>query len=173
MATQLAIGYLASRPLLPGNGAPLRSAHVTEHDSISSRPPIPQAVVSWPDPVVADDGLPLPVGAGDPATGIDGPPSFRRIGHEGAPRRDLDGVLLGAVGVLLMVLAVAVAWQLDRPATTWVARDEAPAPFGLMGRVPVVELRILCFEPVARPASAEEGVIALSSTAKPALSTAN
>ena len=173
MATQLAIGYLATRPLLPGNGAPARSAHVTEHDSISSRPPIPQAVVSWPDSAVAGDGPPLPVGAGDPATGIDGPPSFRRIVQERAIRRDLDGMLIGAVGVLLMALAVAVTWQLDRPATTWVARDAAPAPFALMGRVPVVEMRILGFEPVASPASAEEGMVALSATAKPALSAAN
>lgn len=62
-------------------------------------------------------------------------------------------MLIGVLGVLLLALASAVAWQLDRPATTWVARDEPSVPIALIGRVPVVETRLLRYEPVAAPPS--------------------
>jgi hypothetical protein len=141
MATSLAIGYLATPAGNPVRShAPARSAHVSEHDSITSRPPIPRAVVTWPDP---DDAC----------------VSMRR-------RSSLDGVLIGVLAALLSVLAGAVAWQFDRPAAAWVAHDQSPPPLALLGKIPVVEMRVLGLQPLATPASA----VAASSAEKPATS---
>ena len=144
MGTSLAIGYLATQP---GNAvrshAPARSAHVSEHDAITSRPPIPRAVVTWPDPDAA-------------CAGVRG-------------RYSLDGVLIGITAALFTLLAAAVAWQLDQPAATWIARDEPSSLSAAAGRVPVVEMRVLGFEPVATVASEEAGRVAISSADKSAL----
>ena len=76
MTTQLAIGYLATgRRNSQRPGVSPTSVHVSEHDSISDRPAIPQAVIAWSDEDLQE--VSLPVGAGDPAAAIDGPPPFR------------------------------------------------------------------------------------------------
>jgi hypothetical protein len=141
MATTLAIGYLANQPGNPVRSpAPARSAHVSEHDSITSRPPIPRAVVTWPDP----DAVCA---------------TARR-------RYTLDGVLIGVTAVLLTLLAATVAWQLDQPVTAWIARAEPSSPMVAAGRVPVVELRVLGFEPVATAESREADPVTISAADK-------
>ena len=164
MTTQLAIGYLAAgtrKPLCAG--VPAQSAHVTEHDSITSRPAIPQAVISWSSVELQPAPMPLPVGAGDPAADIAGPLSFHAIGSSrahGWVRNGLDGVLLGVLGVVLMALAVAVAYQLERPDATWMSRDDNPPRMALKGRVPVVEIRGLASDPVIVSESVAKTAIA-------------
>jgi hypothetical protein len=69
---------------------------------------------------------------------------------------------------MLTLLAAVVAWQLDQPATTWLAREEPSSLMAAANRVPVVEMRVLGFEPVATSASVDQGVVATSSTEKPA-----
>jgi len=170
MATQLAIGYLAARRRNSQRpGVSPTSAHVTEHDSISTRPAIPQAVIAWTDADLQD--VSLPVGAGDPAAAVDGPPSFQTLKPWREPsgwmRRAVDGALMGGLGVMLIALAVAVAYQLDRPTTTWISRDANPSPLALIGRIPVVEMRVLGFDPLATPAVAQHvPAVTLASKAK-------
>ena len=160
MTNQLAISYLAAGHRPRGAATPARAAHVTEHDAIDARPAIPQAVVAWTDAEALE--LRLPAGAGDPATAISGPPSFSalrlRPPRPAWKRRTLDSALLGALGALLIGLAGVVAWQLDQPAHTWTARDtDASTKIALAGRVPVVELRVIGYEPVATPSVAMAG----------------
>ena len=151
MTTQLAIGYLATghhNPQQPG--VPPTSAHVSEHDSLSDRPAIPQAVIAWSDEDQQD--VSLPVGAGDPAAAIDGPPSFRVLGETRAKllaRVSVDAVMIGALAVMLIGLAGAVVKVGQQPNTAWAPRD--PAALAALGavRVPVVEVRVTRVDAVA------------------------
>ena len=78
MTMQLAFGYRTSRRRPPGAGDNSRAVHVTEHDAIEARPPIPPGTVAWSEADALDRRL--PAGAGDPAAGIAGPPPFLSVG---------------------------------------------------------------------------------------------
>jgi hypothetical protein len=159
MTTQLAIGYLAAgrrNPLRPGVSSP--SVHVCEHDSISGRPAIPQAVIDWSDADLLDRSM--PVGAGDPAAAIGGPPSFRVLADKRAKflaRVSVDAVMIGALAVMLIGLAGAVVKVGVEPNTAWAPRD--PAALGA-GRVPAVEVRGTRVDAVAEPVGPVAGELA-------------
>ena len=149
MTTQLAIGYLAEArgkafgPVAAagssGAGVPIRT------DAIAGRPAIPRAVIDWPIVASPDVSLPdvrLPVGPGDPATGVEGPPSFRRIEARRTPRRSrlsLEASLFGVVGVLLIGLAAAVT------------NVGAEPDVAVKVRTPVVEVRMTRYEMAGAP----------------------
>ena len=157
MTTQLAIGYLAAGRRNPqGAAVPSRSAHVTEHDSISDRPAIPQAVITWSDDEVRD--VALPVGAGDPAAAVEGPPSFHGLGEKRVKRvarASVDAVMFSVLVAMLLGLAGAVAKVGEQPNTAWAARN--PAALAAVGaaRVPVVDVHVTRVDSAAAPAVAE------------------
>jgi hypothetical protein len=170
MTTQLAIGYLAAgRRNPPGHGAPT-SAHVTEHDSISGRPAIPQAVITWTD--TEAQHLSLPVGAGDPAAAIDGPPSFRKVSDQRVKRVvrfSVDAVMFSVLVAMLFGLAGAVAKVGEHPNTAWAPRNPAALAAVGAGKVGHVEVSIERFVPAASPVATRPAPEArLASTAKPA-----
>ena len=113
MTTQLAIGYLAGTRRNPHAAVAVPPvAAAVERDPLASRPAIPQAVITWSD----EDALPL--GAGDPAVAIDGPPSFAALGDRaGRPTRlarlSIDAALFGVVVLALVGLAGAVGFAAD------------------------------------------------------------
>lgn len=147
MTTQLAIGYLAAGrgkgfgPVDASGGS--GSTRVTGRDAMSGRPAIPQAVIDWPDDASADVRLPdvrLPVGAGDPAVGVEGPLSFRGLGARERgriSRLSVDATMVGVVAVLLIGLSAAVAKAGGDADVTAVNR----------ARTPVVEVRVMRIEP--------------------------
>jgi hypothetical protein len=155
MAMQLAIGYRAAGRRNPqGAGTARAYAHVTEHDSISARPAIPHAVITWSDEEAR--GASLPVGAGDPAVAVDGPPPFRRFRRPPARRfASLDAVMFGVLVVMLLGLAGAVAKVGEQPNTAWAARN--PVALAAVGatKVPVVEVSTTRVEAEPAPAVAE------------------
>jgi hypothetical protein len=137
MAMPLAIGYLVRTPRNPHAALAIAAG-----DAMSDRPPIPRGVISWTDDA-------LPVGAGDPAAAIDGPPSFRPSCHS-VPRREAPARLEGALFVAILAAflgatSLAVADLARGVVGTTLAADAEPA---LLGRLPVVETRILSLQPV-------------------------
>ena len=153
MTTQLAIGYLSTGRRNPQRpGVALTAVHVSEHDSIDDRPAIPQAVIAWSNQDLQE--VSMPVGAGDPAAAIDGPPSVRMLPDKRAKllaRMSVDAVMFGALAVMLLGLAGAVAKVGQDPNTAWAPRD--PAALAAVGavRVPVVEVRVSRVDAVAEP----------------------
>ena len=147
MTTQLAIGYLAAgrgKTFGPVAAAGCSGAGVFIHtDAIAGRPAIPRAVIDWGIVASPDVSLPevrLPVGAGDPATGVAGPASFRGIGR--SPRRSrlsLEASLFGVVAVLLIGLAAAVT------------NVGAEPDVAVKVRTPVVEVRMTSDEMAGAP----------------------
>lgn len=167
MTTQLAIGHLAAgRRNPPGRAAraPARSAPVT--DSMSDRPAIPRAVIDWSDADLGDETL--PVGAGDPAAAVDGPPSFLVLpAAKRVARVSADAVMFSVLVAMLLGLAGAVAKVGEQPNTAWAPRD-AVALAAVGGKVPSVDVKITRVDAVAAPAVAAPGAAAtLASTARP------
>ncbi len=128
MTTQLAIGYLAAPQ---HNAAGVRPqtgvAAPAGGDSVADRPAIPQAVITWSDAEAAP-----PVGAGDPASAIAGPPAFtvlRDRVHRLARRRPLtlDAVLFSVLVATLAGLASAVLLQSGARSNAWVSYDTVAA----------------------------------------------
>ena len=172
MTMQLAIGYLSGEHRKPRGaaGAVLaRSGGVTEGDSVSDRPAIPQAVITWSDAELRDDGL--PAGAGDPAVGIDGPAAFIPLAGR-RPKRfrrgSIDAVMFGALVVMLLGLGGALGKAGTQPNVAWAPRDMAA--LAAMGRqkAAVVDVDITRLEPAASPAASPVAAATLASTAKPA-----
>jgi hypothetical protein len=100
MATPLAIALPTARVRNPQATAAARRSRPTGDSAMSGRPPIPRGVVSWPDH--------LPVGAGDPASAIDGPPPFMPVRGplaRSAPRQRLEAALFGGVLTSMLVLS--------------------------------------------------------------------
>ena len=154
MTTQLAIGYLAApRRNPPGSAgrAPARSAPLT--DSISDRPAIPRAVIDWSDADLWDE--PLPVGAGDPAAAVDGPPSFLVLpAAKRVARVSADAVLFSVLVAMLLGLAGAVAKVGEQPNVAWAPRDAAALAAVGTAKVPAVDVKITRVEALAEPAAA-------------------
>ena len=169
MATQLAIGYLTTGARNP-RARPVaqpRSAHVTEHDSISARPAIPQAVISWTS---SDLQEAWPVGAGEPAVAIDGPPPFQPVGEKRpgvVARISVDAVMFGALAVMLVGLAGAVAKAGEQPNVAWAPRDAATLAAVGTAKVPVVDVRIVRAGGVAQ-ADVPDEKLANAATPRPA-----
>lgn len=164
MTTQLAIGYLAG-----GNRNPRRttSVPVADPDSISGRPAIPQAVIEWSDADGQD--IRMPVGAGDPAAAVDGPPSFFALPGKRTKRvarLSLDAVMFSVLVAMLLGLAGAVAKVGEQPNTAWAPRDPAALAAIGAGKIGVVEVRITRLEPESQPVDAAK----LASTEKSASS---
>jgi hypothetical protein len=140
MAMPLAIEHPAVSRRTPQATAAARIG--AARDVMADRPPIPRGVISWSDPE-------LPVGAGDPAAGIDGPPPFHVLRDEfrrspAAPR--LEGVLFAIVlAAFLGAVSLAVVDVARSDALASLAGAHDPA---ILGRVPVVETRILSLQPV-------------------------
>ncbi len=159
MTTQLSIGTLAAGFRNPQRGT---CVQVTEHASISGRPAIPGTVISWPD--AEGDDLSMPVGAGDPATAVDGPASFLAM-REKRPNRvtrlTVDAAMLSVLAVMLLGLAGAVAKAGEQPNAAWAPRDPAALAAIGAGKVGVVDLQVVRIEAVATPA----GTGKLASTA--------
>jgi hypothetical protein len=173
MTTQLAIGYLAAgRRNPPGHGASPTSAHVTEHDSISGRPAIPQAVITWTD--TEAQGSSLPVGARDPAAAIDGPASFRKVKVSDqrvkrVARFSADAVMFSVLVAMLFGLAGAVAKVGEQPNTAWAPRNPAALAAVGAGKVGHVEVSIERFVPAAAPVATQPSTETKhASSAKPA-----
>jgi hypothetical protein len=140
MATSLAIAFLSGTRRNP-QGRPAAC------DDLGDRPPIPRGVISWSDEA-------LPVGAGDAAVAVDGPPSFEAWSGS-APRRarvpGTEGVLFAAVlAAFLAAVSLAVADVAQGVAASVLSGDTNAA---LAGRVPVVETRVLSMQPVIDTAS--------------------
>ena len=154
MTTQLAIGYLAAgRRNPPGRAtpAPARSAPVT--DSMSDRPAIPRAVIDWSDADLRDETL--PVGAGDPAAAVDGPPSFLVLpAAKRVARLSADAVMFSVLVAMLLGLAGAVAKVGEQPNVAWAPRDATALAAVGAARVPVVDVKISRVDAVAEPAVA-------------------
>lgn len=158
MTTQLAIGYLAAGRRNPAGGA---SIPVTDREFI--RPAIPRAVISWSDADLQE----MPVGAGDPAAAIDGPPSFLALPgprSKRVARLSMDAVMFGVLVVMLLGLAGAVAKVGEQPNTAWAPRDPAALAAIGAGKIGVVEVRITRLDSTMQPV--DEAKVA--SSAKPA-----
>jgi hypothetical protein len=136
MATSLAIGPSIVNVRNPrATGAEVPRAAV-QH-AMSDRPPIPRGVITWPDDA-------LPVGAGDPAMAIDGPPPFRTL--RDAPLRSplrerVESVLFGMM--LAAVLAGSTLGLVEVAKTIADAQFDSPVRTATAGKVPVVETRLL------------------------------
>jgi hypothetical protein len=145
MAIPLAIGYLAASRRNPQATPAARGG--TPRDVMADRPPIPRGVIRWSD-------YELPVGAGDPAAGIDGSPPFhaRRDGLRGSrPAPAVEGVLFAVVlAAFLGAVSFAIVDVVRSPALASLAGADDLA---ILGRVPVVETRILSVQPVIDTAS--------------------
>ena len=153
MTTQLAIGYLAA-----GHRNPYRPTFVqaTEHGSISGRPAIPQAVISWSDEDLRD--VSLPVGAGDPAVAVEVPSSFRVLDERRVKRvlrASMDAVMFSVLVAMLLGLAGAVAKFGDQPNTAWAPRNPAALAAIGAGTVPTVDVRVTRSDPTGAPAVAQ------------------
>jgi len=128
MTNQLAIGYLAGpRRNLPGARSPASFATPSGRDSLSTRPAIPHAVITW-----CDDEATPPVGAGDPASAIAGPPRFTvlrdRVHRLARGRRPtLDAVLFSVLVATLAGLASAVVFHSGARSNAWVSYDTVAA----------------------------------------------
>ena len=144
MATPLAIEPLAAQRRNPRASPAV--APVRTQDDMADRPPIPRGVVDWSD-------CELPVGAGDPAVAIDGPPSFHAW-REAAPRPEqagrLESALFASVLAAFLAAVSLAAVDVARGAAASAALHGQPA---LIGRVPIVETRILSLQPVIDTAS--------------------
>ena len=162
MTTQLAIGYLAG-----GIRNPQRTPSVPmiDPDSISGRPAIPQAVIEWSDADGQD--IRMPLGAGDPAVAVDGPPSFLALPgprSKRVARLSVDAVMFSVLVAMLLGLAGAVAKVGEQPNTAWAPRDPAALAAIGAGKIGVVDVRITRLHPVLPPVDA----VKLASTVKPA-----
>jgi len=150
MTTQLAIGYLAGpRRHPPGAGLQAGLPAPTESDSVSTRPAIPQAVITWSDAEAA-----LPVGAGDPAAAIAGPPAFTAV-RDGAPRLwrrrplSLDALLFSVLVATLAGLAAAVVLHSPASTNAWVSYDTLAAMPAVRANVEVGERRAIESKPAS------------------------
>jgi hypothetical protein len=91
----------------------------------------------------------------------DGPPSFRVLADKRAKlvaRVSVDAVMFGALAVMVLGLAGAVAKVGADPNTAWAPRDPAAlAALAAVGavKVPVVDVRVTRVDSVAAPAIAE------------------
>ena len=144
MAMQLAIGYLAgsrrSRAARPDEAF----ATPTGRDPLSSRPAIPQAVITWSD---AEAAAP-PVGAGDPASAIAGPARFTTLrdrSHRLARGRPLtlDAVLFSVLVATFAGLASAVLLDSGARSNAWVSYESVAAMPPASVNVEVNGLRIV------------------------------
>ena len=154
MTTNLAIGYLAG-PLRhpPGARVPAGFATPTGRDPLSSRPAIPQAVITWTDAEAA-----LPVGAGAPAAAIAGAPAFtvlcdraRRRARARLP--SLDALLFSVLGATLAGLVAAVVFHTGATGNAWESYESVAASPSLRGSVEVGELRLIDSTRVDAPRS--------------------
>ena len=140
MATPLAIAPVSDSRRNP-------QGRVAACDDLADRPPIPRGVISWSDEA-------LPVGAGDPAAAIDGPPSFEPwtgMASRRAAVPKVEGVLFAAVLVaFLAAVSLAVADVAQGVASVVLNADTNAA---VAGRVPVIETRVLSMQPVVDTAS--------------------
>jgi len=144
MTTQLAIGYLAApRRVPPGAAMPASFATPTGGDPLSSRPAIPHAVITW-----SDDEAAFPVGAGDPAAAIAGPPPFKVLRDRvhrlaRAPRLTQDAFLFSLLVATFAGLASAVLLHSATRENPWVSYDTVAAMPSKRGSVEISGVRIV------------------------------
>ena len=162
MTTQLAIGYLAGGYR---NFEGTSSAPVTDALSMSDRPAIPQAVISWSDADGHD--IRMPVGAGDPATAVAGPPAFLAVRSKRTKRVarwSVDAAMFGVLLAMVLGLAGAVAKVGEHPNTAWAPRDPAALAAIGAGKIGIVDVRVTRLEPASQPVDSAK----LASTGKSA-----
>jgi len=144
MTMQLAIGYLAASRHSPVIRRDAAFATPAGRDPMSSRPAIPQAVITWSD---AEAAAP-PVGAGDPASAIAGPACFailRDRSHRLARGRPLtlDAVLFSVLVATFAGLASAVLVHSGARSNAWVSYESVAAMPPASVNVEVNGLRIV------------------------------
>ena len=109
----------------------------------------------------------MPVGAGDPAVAVEGPPSFRVLDGKRVKRvarTSVDAVMFSVLVAMLLGLAGAVAKVGEQPNTAWAPRDPAALAAIGAGKIGVVDVRITRLDSEVPPVDAAK----LASTAKPA-----